>query len=217
MEENTLNTDQIYKYKMYIKELEDEIKVYQKSVHHLSKQQTSDRQCEERVHQGMKTVEALENKLETQMIQFGTICTKNKQLRDEIDHHLWERRIFIKQWESLIEKLSEGKQIMLDLIEQATIAYNQREEWCNKLNILRTRAHIDFITNSQEMRELKRRYDNNEKLRDFFWIKGQRRIMKDLEAKEQEKRQRTYQVIEEKVSKYDNMLHDIKVNFPFVA
>lgn len=38
---------------------------------------------------------------------------------------------------------------MLDLIEQATIAYDQREEWCSKLQALRVRAHNDYVLHSE--------------------------------------------------------------------
>ncbi|XP_044260794.1 outer dynein arm protein 1-like [Tribolium madens] len=210
MDENRFYTIQVNEHKVYLREIEAEIKVFQKSVHQLREQQTSDKQCEERVWHAIKTVEALENKLETQMKQFGKLCSKNKELRYEIDHLLWQRRIFINQWQSLIDKLSDGKKIMLDLIEQATIAYNQREEWCNKLQILRTKAHHDLRHNIQEMRDIRRKYDHSMKLSEFFQIKGQRRVMKDLEAREREKRHRLYEILNEKVTKYHYMLNDIQ-------
>lgn len=38
---------------------------------------------------------------------------------------------------------------MIDLIEQSTIAYDQREEWCSKLQALRIRGHSDLILHTQ--------------------------------------------------------------------
>lgn len=38
---------------------------------------------------------------------------------------------------------------MVDLIEQATIAFDQREEWCSKLDALKKRADIDLILHSE--------------------------------------------------------------------
>ncbi|RZC41095.1 hypothetical protein BDFB_002579 [Asbolus verrucosus] len=200
----------VREYKVYIKEIKGEIKNVKKSVHHWQKQQFTDRQYEERVWAAIKTIEALENKLETQMIKFGTICNKNKESRMQIDHLLWERRIFLKQWNKLIDKLTEGKQIMLDLIEQATIAYNQREECCNKLQILRLRAVQDLNTNKQEMNEYKGKQDHFLKLKEFFMVKGQKRIMKDVEMKVREKRIKRRQNLEEKVERYKNMFQDIQ-------
>ncbi|KAJ3651789.1 hypothetical protein Zmor_017803 [Zophobas morio] len=202
--------NEVKRSKVYIEELNIEIKLVQKGVQLLRKQQITDRQHEDRFWQAVKTVETLENKLEAQMIQFGTICTKNKQLREEIDGLLNERNVFMTQWERLIDKLIEGKKIMLDLIEQATIAYNQREDWCTKLQILRYKALHDLNTNSQEMRENARKYDHNLKLKEFFDIKGQKRVMRDLEIKER----RRWEIIEEKLKNklelYKNMLDDIK-------
>lgn len=37
---------------------------------------------------------------------------------------------------------------MIDLIEQATIAYDQREEWCQKLQALRNRARSDLVSHT---------------------------------------------------------------------
>jgi hypothetical protein len=45
--------------------------------------------------------------------------------------------------------LNTGKKFMLDLVEQATLAYDQREEWCSKLQALKIRAHNDVISHTQ--------------------------------------------------------------------
>lgn len=52
-------------------------------------------------------------------------------------------------WGRLIDNLTKGKKFMLDLIEQATIAYDQRDECCLKLQALKVRAKSDFILHSQ--------------------------------------------------------------------
>lgn len=52
-------------------------------------------------------------------------------------------------WGRLIDNLVKGKKFMLDLIEQATIAYDQRDECCLKLQALKTRAQTDFVGHSQ--------------------------------------------------------------------
>ena len=61
------------------------------------------------------------------------------------------------------------------------------------------------------MRENARKYDHNLKLKEFFDIKGQKRVMRDLEIKER----RRWEIIEEKLKNklelYKNMLDDIKV------
>lgn len=101
---------------------------------------------------------------------------------------------------------------MLDLIEQATIAYDQREEWVSKLQILRQKAHNDLLLHIHEMRVLQRRRDNDAKLQEFFTVKGQKRIMKYLEESEKKKREVIRANIQKKLERYLNMLVTIMVN-----
>lgn len=100
---------------------------------------------------------------------------------------------------------------MLDLIEQATIAYDQREEWVSKLQFLRQKAHNELLAHIQEMRVLQRRRDNDAKLHEFFAVKGQKRIMKDLEELEIKKREIAKANIEKKLERYLKMLVTIMV------
>lgn len=130
--------------------------------------QITDYQYIARVHEGENTLAGLENKLDTIIKQFCTILTENRKLREEIEHLLLERSPklmrygntvlrqfsvlrthFNKMWEKFISNLNKGKKFMLDLIEQATIAYDQRDEWCSKLQALRMRGHTDLILHTQ--------------------------------------------------------------------
>lgn len=130
-------------------------------------------------------------------------------MREEIDHLLKERAHFNLLWERLIGNLNQGKKFMLDLIEQATIAYDQREEWCSKLQALRMRAHNDLILHSEEIRELCGKIDKEEKLREFLSIKCQKRVMADLEAKEKAKRLKQREEMEALLKQYRQMLDDV--------
>lgn len=57
-----------------------------------------------------------------------------------------------------------------------------REEALTKLEALKARAKQDLILHSQEMRELKRKLDNETKIHDFVGAKGAKRINVDLEG-----------------------------------
>lgn len=50
------------------------------------------------------------------------------------------------------------------------------------MDALRARARQDLVQHSQEMRELKRKLDNETKLHDFVGAKGAKRINVDLEG-----------------------------------
>jgi hypothetical protein len=211
LEERDFNEEEVTHERQYILEIDGQIKKVEKEVVKLRSQQITDRQHEERVWAAMKTVEMLENKLDVQNKKFGVICAKNREMKREIKRMLWERDMFMRIWNKMIDKLVLGKKFMMDLIEQATIAYDQREEWCSKLQALRIKAHYDFIYHTQEMRELKRRQDNNKKLEDFYNVKGQRRVMKDLETKERLRRAENKAKLKEQLALYRNYMADILV------
>lgn len=195
--------------KAHLNEINDQIQQVKKEVADLEAQQITDVQWQNRVLEGQKIVDALENKLDVQIKKFCTIMAQNRKLREEIDHLLKERAHFNLLWEKLIGNLNQGKKFMLDLIEQATIAYDQREEWCTKLQALRTRAHNDLISHSEEIRELCGKIDKEEKLREFLSIKCQKRIMSDLEQKEMAKRLQQRETMETQLQQYRQMLDDI--------
>lgn len=101
---------------------------------------------------------------------------------------------------------------MIDLIEQATIAYDQRDECCLKLQALKTKAHSDFVNHSQEMLRLQRQIDADTELQMFLKTKGQKRIMSDLDAKRNLEHQKLREALENQLESYRVMLTDISVN-----
>lgn len=100
---------------------------------------------------------------------------------------------------------------MLDLIEQATLAYDQREEWCSKLHALRFRSKNDLLLHGQEMKELQRQLDHDRKLYDFLGVKGQKRVMKDLIEKETKKKDMQKEEEEKKTMQHQDMIKEIQV------
>lgn len=185
--------------KEYLKELDGQIYLKQREILDLQSAQTTDRQFYDAVRQARAVVEKLENKLEVSMKKFGSICHENKMLRDRINSLLSERNRFNEGWNRLIRSLTMGKRFMLDLIEQATVAYDQREEWANKMEILRRKSKIQLQMQLQEIRQLTRKRDHDEKLRNFLALKNTRRYMRDLRVQEEARRRQLFENIEIKV------------------
>ena len=99
----------------------------------------SDAQLRDMASQKHKEVEMLENRLEVATKRFNLIIAHNAKLRAEIEALLKDRARFATLWNKLVGQLTTGKQIINDLIEQATIAFNQRDEELNKIQALRER------------------------------------------------------------------------------
>lgn len=90
------------------------------------------------------------------------------------------------------------------------MTYDQREEWCNKLSALHTRIHNDTILHNREMRELQRRLDYDSCLHEFLEVKGQKRVMRDLERKQQKIKELEKQKAEKQLMVYAETLEQIK-------
>ncbi|KAF2887967.1 hypothetical protein ILUMI_18206, partial [Ignelater luminosus] len=182
----------------------------EKRVFDLRAKQVTDSQFQEKVRAGSKLTDILQNQLDTEIKRFCTALTNNKKLREEIDHLLKERARFNTVWEKLLANINQGKKLMLDLIEQATVAYDQREEWCSKLQALKVRNQNDLMLHTQEMKELQRQLDHDHMLYDFLGVKGQKRILRDLEEKEMRKREMQKEELDRQMMRYQEMLKEIQ-------
>ena len=99
----------------------------------------TDVQSREIAAQHTKTVFTLENRVEMATKRFNLMLMENTKLRAEIETLLNERTQFMQVWNKLIGQLNTGKQVINDLIEQATVTFNQRDEELNKIQALRER------------------------------------------------------------------------------
>lgn len=116
-----------------------------KEVTSLKMTMPSDTQSRELAVQHGNTILMLENRVEVATKRFNLVIASNAKLRAEIETMLRERAQFTQLWNKLIGQLNTGKQVINDLIEQATITFNQRDEELNKIQALRERCEtVDF-------------------------------------------------------------------------
>ncbi|KAI4456545.1 hypothetical protein MML48_8g00009415 [Holotrichia oblita] len=211
LRENGKYKEAIRKQKNDLKEIEYQVKKVETDVHQFKKREdTSSGEMQKRILNGAKTLESLENKLDTCVKRYCTVLAENQRLREEIELFLKERNVYNQMYERQIKTLTLGKKLMIDLIEQATLAYDQREECGEKLQALRIRAHNDCLLHMADMRELIRQLDHGTSLQDFLSVKGQKRILKDLEKKEQQKKQRIKEALEQEVLHYKETLAKVQ-------
>ncbi|XP_034237156.1 coiled-coil domain-containing protein 63 isoform X2 [Thrips palmi] len=196
--------------KTQLHELEHQIRKVEKEVVALRRDDVSDMKLIEQAAAREKSVNLLENRLHNATVKFNKQLAHNAALREEIDHLLKERAQYNVLYDALVNKLNQGKKIMIDLIEQATHAYDQREESQTKLSVLKERGRQDLIAQSAEMRELQRRFDHDTKLQEFLAVKGQHRVLVDLEAKEALKKKQQREATERLIQQYQAILEQIK-------
>lgn len=100
----------------------------------------------------------------------------------------------------------------MDIVEQATNAFDQREELCTKLQILKDRGLNEKSNHIQEMRELQRKLDHDAKLQEFLSIKGQQRLNTELEERQADKKKKRQEEMEKQHNEFDKIFQRILVS-----
>lgn len=110
----------------------------------------------------------------------------------------------------MVTQFNDGKKLIMDLIDQSTVAFDQRQELCTKLTVLKDRNENDKVMHIQEMREMQRRLEHDAKLQKFFDIKGQKRLNPELEQRELDKKQNQKENYERQLFEYKEIIDRIK-------
>ena len=84
-----------------------------------------------------KLITGLENRLEVETQAMNKLIARNEQLRHQVQHYMLERDTFLKSWQSLTDDLSNGKKYLTELLDFIMEAYEERDEWGNKLEIMK--------------------------------------------------------------------------------
>ncbi|XP_017474415.1 PREDICTED: coiled-coil domain-containing protein 63 [Rhagoletis zephyria] len=191
-------------------ELEGHIKKVEKEIDGLRKNEVTDSCYKESIGKVHKSVVKLENRLDVVNKKCSDVLAENCKLRDSINHMLQDRANFNEMWQSMVTQFNEGKKYIMELIDQSTVAFDLREELCNKVQVLKDRSENDKIMHIQEMREMQRRLEHDAKLQKFFDIKGQKRLNPELEQREANKKLALKGNYERQLEEYHAIIDDIK-------
>ncbi|KAH8314548.1 outer dynein arm-docking complex subunit 1 [Drosophila kikkawai] len=192
-------------------ELEGHIRKMEKEIDALRRNEVPDNCYKDTICKVQKSVVKLENRLDVVNKKCSDVLTENSKMRDAINHMLQDRANFNDMWQSMVTQFNEGKKFIMDLIDQSTLAFDQREELCNKLSVLKDRNENDKVMHIQEMREMQRRLEHDAKLQKFFDIKGQKRLNPELEQRELDKKQNQKENYERQLLEYKDIIEKIKL------
>nr|CAI5850234.1 unnamed protein product [Callosobruchus analis] len=194
-----------------LKELDEQIRKLEDSIKVLRpKSAIPDEDYRLKLTSRQRSIQILQNRLDNTVKKFCYILAENKRLREEIDHLLKERSHFNDVCEKLLRDVNTGKKFMVELIEHTTVAFDQREEFCSKLELLKKRSMIDVLAHTEEMREIHRQLEHDLTLREFLSVKGQKRILKDLEEKERIRLEDEAESLENQLLLYEKTLEQIQ-------
>uniref|UniRef100_A0A1A9WCT6 ODAD1 central coiled coil region domain-containing protein n=1 Tax=Glossina brevipalpis TaxID=37001 RepID=A0A1A9WCT6_9MUSC len=191
-------------------ELEGHIKKTEKEVDLLRKLEVPDSCYKDTIHKVQKSVVKLENRLDVVNKKCSDVLTENSKLRHSIDHMLQDRANFNEMWQSMVTQFNDGKKYIMELIDQSTLAYDQREELYNKLQVLKDRNENDKIMHIQEMREMQRRLEHDAKLQKFYDIKCKKRLKPEMEHREMDKKLAKKEAFEKQLNEYSGIIDKMK-------
>ncbi|XP_064619947.1 coiled-coil domain-containing protein 63-like isoform X2 [Lineus longissimus] len=180
--------DKIQEEKEYIQELDDKIRQMEREIKKQHKRMGGVHQSQAAQIATQKQIRVLENRLDKAMVNFNKQLTSNQDLRKEIDHLRTERRRFDNIHKKLSKELEDCKKEMAEVIDQATSAYEQRDEYQNKMVQMQERNQKDQAQHDSEMKELERVITHDNKLKEFMNIKSQDRA--DYKNEEAAKKKR---------------------------
>ncbi|KAK3581980.1 hypothetical protein CHS0354_003241 [Potamilus streckersoni] len=114
----------------------------------------------------------MENRLDQSLIKFSEQLAKNKALREEIDHLRRDKAVFDSLYRKLNKNLEETKKQISTFIQEATQAYEERDEAQIKMLALKDRCDKDKALFGTEMKELQRIIHHDNLLKEFMSIKA---------------------------------------------
>merc|ERR1719410_1507142 len=134
------------------------------------------------------TIRVLENRLNKATREFNEMLAKNSKLREQIQHLRSQRSVFDGIHKRLYKDLVSKKREQLELIEQSTMAFDQRDEAEQKMATLADRNQKDIAQFNMEYKELMRQLDHDTALKKFLLDKAQERTeMAEGRANERKK------------------------------
>lgn len=175
--------------KTQINHLNMQIKRTERGIHDLKMNCTSDLQHNEKLQNATKILNMLENRVNVAKNRECMIISENNNLRNIINNMLFDRALFNKLWQRMVERLAYDKKFFIDMVERAILAFNQGTDLCNKLDAIREKGDRDKNLHIREILDLLRKLDADHKTQVFLSVKGANRKLSDLENREYKRRE----------------------------
>ncbi|XP_019911296.2 coiled-coil domain-containing protein 63 isoform X2 [Esox lucius] len=123
-----------------------------------------------------KHIRIMEDHVNQATATYDKLLSRNKELREEIEHLRRQRCTFAQMNLCLSQKLLSQHNVMDDLVEKSLLAYDQRSDALARMLAVRERSKRETGLCLTEMTELKRVIDHYMKLRSFMVKKSKERV-----------------------------------------
>ncbi|XP_053659824.1 uncharacterized protein LOC128708869 [Anopheles marshallii] len=201
---------QIDSAKTDMNELMSQIKRANKELGCASKAVPSDFIYKKALEKSLTELAALETRLHNARLLEGKLHTANRKHRREIENKLGDRKLYNKQWQQYVGELSRNRKFLLDMIERATLAFNQGEDLCYRIDSLKAQENRDKRARVQEMLEMERQIVGTRYVNEFLRTKGFQRAVTNLDPRLVRKRSLFKAAHRDKIDCFGTIIDDTK-------
>ncbi|XP_054263796.1 outer dynein arm-docking complex subunit 1-like [Macrosteles quadrilineatus] len=117
--------------------------------------------------QADRSLQAWSSRLAAEKAQLAMVIKSNEEMRSKLQRLIKEKGQFNKLFGELMEKLTKGKGIMVDIVERSRQNFKKRDDVHRKIEALRSRDKVDLSKRMEEMQELEIRLDHDTRLNNF--------------------------------------------------
>uniref|UniRef100_A0A182PSR0 ODAD1 central coiled coil region domain-containing protein n=1 Tax=Anopheles epiroticus TaxID=199890 RepID=A0A182PSR0_9DIPT len=197
---------QIEAAKTDMSELVSQIKRANAELESVTKAVPSDYVYSEALEKSRSELAAIECRLDNAYKVEGKLHAENRRQRNEIQNMLGERKLYNRQWQQYVSELNRNRKFLLDMIERATLAFNQGEDLCYRIDGLKAQENRDKRSRVQEMIEVERFIVGTRYVNEFLRTKGYKRTVTELDPRLVRKRNMFKTVYREKVNRYEEII-----------
>lgn len=175
----------------------------------LDRHAIADNQYADKLLHTRKTVDMLERQLNTSRQKENKIKINNSQLQKMASELTNDRYQFNRLWKSIIHRLNFDKKMLIDMVDQVVMAFDNGTEICKRIDFIRKKATFDKRTQIDEMTELVRFTESDERAQHFFQNKANKICSKELDQKETTRRNNFKNYHKEIMETYKKTIGDI--------
>jgi len=161
-----------------------------------------------------RIIAELENKLNKALIKFNQTLAINRKTRSLIDDLRGERACFDNLSRKYEKAINEQKRRMTEVIEASTTAYEMRLEAQNRISVLKEKTEKECQAFTQEMNEINRQLEHDQKLRQFMNTKTQEKSIKTSNRKKKQgqinEEETIYEMYNNSLNNYENIFNTIR-------
>uniref|UniRef100_A0A182NDZ5 ODAD1 central coiled coil region domain-containing protein n=1 Tax=Anopheles dirus TaxID=7168 RepID=A0A182NDZ5_9DIPT len=201
---------QIEAAKTDMNELASQIKRANDELDSATKTVPSDFVFAEALEKSRRQLMAMESRLHNARLLEGKLHAENRNQRNITDNMLVERKLYNRQWQQYVLELNRNRKFLLDMIERATLAFNQGEDLCHRIDSLKAQENKDKRARVQQMVEVERQIVGTRHDNEFLRAKQFQRSVAELDPRLVRKRDLFKEAHRANINRFGVIINDTK-------